>query len=300
MVFYIAIVLYSDIHKISLEFLKIKVEYIIPILALELLAFIVRGIRQRVFLAKLGIKVSMIQSCKIFMAGYSMIATPGGSGEIIKSHFLKQNHGTSFSKTIPLVFIERFHDLLAATTIIAITLFLSYHWEGMAITVLSSSLLVLIYIFLRNMKLMSKIQIKLSTVKILRKFIPTSEFNEGLNSLVTPKITLFGWLISFPSWFIEAISAYFAFLSFGINLNFIDTTQFTFSSTLFGALSLLPGGIGVTEGSLIGLIISKGVQFATASALVLFIRLTSIWFATALGFVSAHYLLNQKNSPTES
>lgn len=281
---------YSDVHKITTQFLRLKTEFIVPILALEVLAFGLRGLRQQKLLACLGIKVSLIESCKVFMAGYSMVATPGGAGEIIKSHFLKQNHGSSFSQTVPLVFIERFHDLLAAVAIIAITLIISYHWQSMLLVVFSSSLLVTIYVILRNTKLLTRVQNRLRKVKFLKKIIPTSEFNDGLNSLITPKMILLGSIISFPSWFLEAVAAYLAFLSFGLNLTFVDTTQFTFSATLFGAFSLLPGGIGITEGSLVGMIVSNGIELATATALVLFIRITTIWFATALGFISAHHV----------
>jgi len=295
MILYIAIALLSDIHKISIQFLKLNVGFIILILGLEVLAFTLRGIRQKYFLFRLGIKMTFFESFEIFMAGYSMIATPGGSGEIIKSHFLKQTHGTSFSKTVPLVFAERFHDLLAVTTIIIITLLASYNWGSMLITIFSVSFLVGIYVLLKNTKLFPRLQNRLLRIKFLKKFVPNSEFNEGLRSLMTPKMTLFGWLVSFPSWFLEAIAVYLAFLSFGQNLTFIVSTQITFTATLFGALSLLPGGIGITEGSLIGLIISRGIEFATASALVLFIRLTSIWFATILGFIFAHRVLRQES-----
>lgn len=294
MIFYIGIVLYSDIHKISAEFMKIKIEYTIPVLLLETVAFLVRGYRQQKLLSSLGIKIPLIQSCKIFIAGYSMVVTPGGAGEIIKSHFFKRNFGTSLSKTFPLVFIERFHDLLAAIIIISVTLFLIFNLQSTIIVIISIILLLGLFTLIRHVKIFTGLQNKLLKIKYLKKIIPGPEFNESVEKLTEYKIMRFSIFISVLSWLIDAISAYFVFLSFGLNLNFIEITQMTFTSTLSGALSFLPGGVGITEGSLIAQLVSKGYQISLASALVLYLRLTSIWFATLFGFIVARDITNRK------
>ena len=53
-----------------------------------------------------------------------MIVTPGGSGQIIKSHFLKEKFNEPIQKSLPLVFVERFLDLITISIIIFITLFI--------------------------------------------------------------------------------------------------------------------------------------------------------------------------------
>ena len=296
MIFYVAIVLYSDIHKISAQFMKLKIEFVIAAVLLEALAFSIRGLRQKIFLDKLGVKMSLISNIRIFVAGYSMVVTPGGSGEVIKSHFLKRNHGASISKTAPMVFIERFHDMLAATTIIVVTLFLTklYFWPSLSIVIITSTLLVIIYGIVRKAKILMRFQNRLLKIKFIKKLVPTQEFNETLISLSNPRIMTTGWLVSTLSWTIDALSAYVAFLAMGIDFGIVDTTQMTFTSTIFGALSFLPGGVGITEGSLIGMLVGKGLEISVASSLVLLLRLTSIWFATTLGFLSTHFVLKQK------
>jgi len=78
------------------------------------------------------------------------------------------------------------------------------------------------------------------------------------------------------------------FLAFGVDLGIAEAIQMYFVSITLGALSFLPGGIGVVEGSLIGTLTTLGINLSVASSLVLFIRFTTIWFATGLGFVAMH------------
>ncbi len=66
------------------------------------------------------------------------------------------------------------------------------------------------------------------------------------------------------------------------------------SSGLVGALSMLPGGLGATETSIIGLLNLKGVDFSLAYSLTLLIRLMTLWFATLLGVISL-FLIERKN-----
>ena len=46
---------------------------------------------------------------------------------------------------------------------------------------------------------------------------------------------------------------------------------------------MLPGGLGSTEATIIGLLKIKGVEINLASSLTLIIRLMTLWFATLLG-----------------
>jgi glycosyltransferase 2 family protein len=56
--------------------------------------------------------------------------------------------------------------------------------------------------------------------------------------------------------------------------------------SLAGALSFLPGGLGVAEASMTGLIRALGdVTKASAAAATVLIRLATLWFAVALGLV---------------
>jgi len=58
--------------------------------------------------------------------------------------------------------------------------------------------------------------------------------------------------------------------------------------TIAGALSFLPGGLGVQEGGMVALLVqtAQGVGGATAAAATFITRLCTLWFAVAVGLVA--------------
>jgi uncharacterized protein (TIRG00374 family) len=62
-------------------------------------------------------------------------------------------------------------------------------------------------------------------------------------------------------------------------------------SILVGAASFIPGGIGVTEGSIVLLLTSLGMEPALAIAASIVSRLVTFWFAMVLGLLALLCLL---------
>jgi len=292
--FYVAFVLYGDINKISEEFSKLKLELIFAVLSLSVISLVVRGYRQYVFLKAIGITISILDNFKLYLAGMAMIVTPLGSGELIKSHYLKENYGEPISKTAPLVLMERFHDFLAATSILCVILAIVFLWQSAVIVGLSAFLLVFIFMIIRNRNLLNKFQKKLSKIKFINKFIPTLEFNESLADLTNSKIVIKAWSISIVAFLFDAMAVYVGFLAFDVDLGYLLTTQMYFTSLVSGALTFLPAGIGVTEASFVALLSLHEIDLSLSSSIVLFTRLTTIWFTTILGFIATRFVLKIK------
>lgn len=288
---YIGFALYSDISKISEHLFKIDPTFLLIILPIEICAFFIRSIRQKILLDDIGVRISFTSNFKLYVAGLSMTITPGGSGSVIKSHFLKKQYDYPNSKTLPLVFVERFHDFLAVTTIIFISLFFSYIWQSFVLVGLSSLFLIIIYSIFRKPILLEKFLSKVKKIKFLSKYIPSLEFNKSLVMLTTWKTTIKAWSISIISWSLEIITFYYVFKAFDIHLNFIESGQIVYTSILVGALSFLPAGLGITEGSLIVLLTERGYELSIVIAAVFMIRIVTVWFATGIGFVFTHRFL---------
>ena len=62
------------------------------------------------------------------------------------------------------------------------------------------------------------------------------------------------------------------------------------AATLIGAISTLPGGLVGTEGSMVALLQQSGIARGAASAGTLIVRLTTLWFAVAVGLVALAWL----------
>ncbi|MGI0056637.1 MAG: flippase-like domain-containing protein, partial [Nitrosarchaeum sp.] len=83
--------------------------------------------------------------------------------------------------------------------------------------------------------------------------------------------------------FTHLVIIYFIFLSYGIDLGFLLSGQIYYTSLIFGTITFIPAGIVVTESSMIGLLLEHNVEFATATLIVIFSRIITMWLTTFIG-----------------
>jgi len=292
--FYVALILFSDAEKISDHFIHIRIELIFLVFLFGISSHIIKSFRQKEFLQIVDEKIPFKKNLIIYLAGLSLIATPGGIGTFIKSKFLKSKFGIPNNKSISVIFLERYHDLLAATSIILFSFLVSFSLISTTLVIISSFLLIVVYLLISNMKTFSFIHNKLLKIKFIAKRLPEVGPDESFFILTRPKAMTKGWLISITGWGLDSLAVYIGFLAFNVDLGYLLTSQIYFTSLGYGILSLIPGGIGVTEGVFDYLLVNQGLDLSIASALVIFTRLTTLWSATIIGLIFTRYALKQK------
>jgi uncharacterized protein (TIRG00374 family) len=93
-------------------------------------------------------------------------------------------------------------------------------------------------------------------------------------------------LLSAVSWFFESLAAYVCVRGLDLDLSLGDTIVVFSLGSLAGAASFLPGGLGVADASMTGLIRLLGdTTRAAAAAATVLIRLATLWYGVALGLV---------------
>ena len=118
-------------------------------------------------------------------------------------------------------------------------------------------------------------------------FEPLSSSHEILNHTLYNKNMLLLSSLSIAYWIVIGTAAFFVVQGFGISTIGLLSMISTYSSSLIvGALSFIPGGIGVAESSLIGLFSVQNIEFSEAIVLVVLIRLFTLWFSTIVGFIA--------------
>lgn len=289
---YVIIAFYSDFEQLDNSFQKIQLFYIPVILVSVVLSIFLKSERQRYLLGKISINISIKESFVIFNAGQSLLVTPGGVGSLIKSHFFKQKFDNSIPKTVAVVLVERFFDLIGIVSLILVFLVFRNFGELLLPSMTISLVLVFIFLIIRNKKLFLKTLSVLSRIPRLSKF--GNSLTESYNSILvlTSKKTMsIIWPFSMLCWMIDALAVYFCFMAFGLKFDILETSLISLTSLILGAVSFLPGGLGVTEISMIGFLTNHKISLSLASALVLFIRLCTLWFSTFAGFLSLRYAL---------
>lgn len=296
LIFYVSIAIYVDIKDLVEHIKEINLIYVIPILLIFTLSLLIKSFRQLYYLKKINVRIPFKTNILIYFAGLSLVITPGGSGEIIKSHFLKKKYGTSISKTLPIVLIERYQDILAIFTVIVLFSVFTNNTDLIIPILIIGIALLVVTLIGKNRSVLEKFQKKIGKIKFLKFFKDSStEFNDSIGSFSSNKSLFYGWLISLVAWLLDGVGIYLSLQAFNLNLNFITSTLIGFSSILFGAISLIPGGVGVTEVSMVQMLNSQGIDIALATAVTIFWRLASIWYSTCIGIIATNFVLKENS-----
>jgi uncharacterized protein (TIRG00374 family) len=127
-------------------------------------------------------------------------------------------------------------------------------------------------------------------VPLLKRFSNNLyEFYEGSFALFRPKVTLIGIVIGMISWLGEGVGMYVLLLGLNVTPGWqtLSIAVFVLSfSTVVGAVSALPGGLGAAEASIAGmLVLLLSLNTDTAAAATLLIRFATLWFGVTIGLI---------------
>ncbi len=268
------------------------------VLLLSLGNYFVRFYKWHYYLNYLKIEIPLKLSMKIFFSGLSMSASPGKMGEVLKSFLLKEISNESISKTAPIILAERITDFLSLT-FITIIVGMYFNYTGMIAYVVLVFFLIVI-IFISNRKLAESTIAFFSKISFVKKHSERIiTLYESSYLLIKPKPLIYMFVISVFSWSFECLGFYLILMNFDPHINLLWPV-FVFSlSIIVGAISMLPGGLGVTEGSLSLILINGGMVKNNAVASTILIRIATLWFAVILGAIVLFILrkdLNKKIS----
>ncbi|MFW9928744.1 MAG: YbhN family protein [Candidatus Thorarchaeota archaeon] len=282
--FYIILTIYGNFNNVIQSFEHFNF-FLLPLLfILSFFTFFARFYKWNYYLRLLSIKISMRESFIIFMSSLIMLATPGALGELFKSYLVKQITGEQISKTAPIIFSERITDLISVI-FIALAGAILYNYGILIMSLLIILFLVLI-IFISNKKVSIKFISLLSRIKFLHKYL--SKINvayESFHSMLKGKSLFFMLFISIVSWSFECLSFYIILISLGLTISVMWAAFVYAFGTIIGSLTMLPGGVGVTDGSFVFLIVQKGFSKNVAVASTFIIRAVTLWFAVGVGAI---------------
>lgn len=292
MIIFVGLALYSDVDQFSNTLIEIDYRFI-PLILVPMTAHLfLLGVRFHLLIRALNISISLKKSVLIYLAGLSLVVTPLGVGQIIKSHIIKKEFGDAISKTAPVILIEKWNELVSVILILIFLTLLNQIIETQIIIVLGIIISIILIGIMRSNSLFSIFKKLLKKIKIFKNFEEIIENSEGtLKTLSSPKNIVEGLVLTVPAKLLEALAVFIAFHALSIQFDFIISTQIFFTAIISGIISFIPGGLIATEGSMLGLITKYGSDFTIAATAVIFIRLVTIWYATFLGFITTKFLI---------
>lgn len=283
-IFYALFLIFTDLSKLNENVQDFQIKFIPLILFLVTSGWLALYLRWTILLKNSGYDVPHKKNFQIFLAGFPLSITPGKIGELLKSQLLKDNFNIPRKITSPIILVERLYN---AVGILIISFFAIWFLDFSGLVILISTCVITgLFLAIRSKKLFLQIIKITSRINFLSKFSDSlSESHDVINMAIKPKIFIISSILSACYWILESIAVYFIFKSFGID--FIDLIQVipTYAtSIILGVASFIPGGIGVVEGTLTGLLNLQGLTLPTAMTLTIFVRLFTIWYSVIVGF----------------
>jgi uncharacterized protein (TIRG00374 family) len=285
----LGLTLLGDLQQVSQLMLAFDWRIFPLVLLFTLFNYGMRFLKWHYYLGQIGAgMISWPQSLRLFVAGFPLAITPGKVGEALKGVWIKKYSGIPVGRGISAVAAERISDgmaVLGLSTLGVITF--PQYWPSFAL-VLAALAAVIALSQIRPAALwLLGVGERLPVIKKFSHQI--REFYEGSFSLFRPRATLVGVGTGLVSWFGEGIGFYLMLTTLGLpeGWNTLSIAVFVLSfSTVVGAASALPGGLGAAEASIAGMLtFLMGVDGPVATAATLLIRLATLWFGIGLGLI---------------
>lgn len=281
---YAALAAFGDAQAVLSAVRTFPIPALAWMIALTLACYFIRALRWRYLLRVTGHRLGLSDSVYIQLSGMTMTVTPGKAGEVLKAFLAREIADVPMGTGIALVFSERLSDVVAVTALSvgAIGVFSGAEYAlGIAAVVLIAGIVVL-----GSKRAHNFVLTLLSRQSWLREHQDSvGAVSDAIRVAMALRVLALSVGLSALAWASEGIAFAICLRTFGFDGLSVPASVAVYTiSTLLGALTFLPGGIGLTEASLAGLLVTSGMSAQDAAAATVLTRVVTLWFGVALGW----------------
>lgn len=280
-----AVVMVEDVATLTDKLADFSWSAFVLALALALANYGLRFLRWQLYLRHQDVRVPVGSSALVFGAGLSLSITPGKIGELLKSWLLRELHDIPPTRTAPVVVAERVTDLIALLVVAVIGV--AVYGVQTTLVIVAAALVgigLLLLAWPRPTHALIELVTRPRFAQKLRA--PLLEIYGGLATLCRPRLLVAATAIAIPAWLAECVGFAAIVNAFpGAHVDLGLALVIYAATTIAGALSFLPGGLGVTEGAMTVMLVKSAARLDRPTAIdaTLLTRLATLWFAVALG-----------------
>ncbi len=300
-VIYGAALIYFGLDTLTAGLRNYRWSMLVVALGLSSLNYLLRFLKWELCLGWLGVRgykgqkqregdapsLSLTRSLQIYLAGLSMSVSPGKLGEVLRSSLLHSSAGVPFARTAPIVVADRLTDLIALVILMLVGL--AEFPEFLVYAAITLGLVSVGVVVLGTPSLFSAL------LDILARLPWIGRFSAKARGLVDSSATLLRLrplailtAISVMGWGLECLGYWAILHGFpGAEASLQLCTFLWATTTVIGALSFLPGGVGATEASLGTMVreFAVGISEPIMLASTLVIRLCTLWYGELVGAI---------------
>ncbi len=285
--------LFGDARQLAMALRDFRWWLVLPILGLTLWNYALRFVKWQLYLRALDLPdLSAGTSGLVFLSGFSMSITPGKVGELIKAVLLRRLTGAPVNRTSAIIAAERITDGLAMIALAAIGL--TQFNYGRPFLALAAILAVAAVLLLQRPHLLAPLLARAERLPVVGPaVVHAAAFLDASNALLRPRLLVIAVVLGTVSWAGGCVAFYLVLIGLGLpaSLHILLVATFVLAvSSIVGAVSMLPGGLGLADASVAGMLIilvtAPEMSHSVAAAATLLIRFATLWFAVLLGLVA--------------
>ena len=223
------------------------------------------------------------------LSWFANCVVPAKLGDAYRGYLLKHNGGVSFSRSFGTIFAERLLDMIVLFGLLVLT-----GWQVFGAQLPPATR----YIFLFGLVLVVLIVAGLAAMRylslLIRRFMPDrlhrvyGHFEQGTLGSLRPAALPLLFVLTTIIWLAESLRLFFVIEAMGgLDLGLPAIIFVALTSSLLTTVPATPGGLGLVEGGIIGVLISPlfGVMKVSAGAAALLDRVINYWSIVVFGLI---------------
>lgn len=254
--------------------------------------FPLRAVRWRILLKSAGVAkdrpLPPLRSLSgiIYLSWFANCIIPAKLGDAYRGYEIKQRTGASFSSAMGTVLAERAFDIVVLALLLVSSLVFIGRLEGPQADVADKMLIIagiLVVLCFAGLAGMWFLRERVHLLLPKRVQLAYLRFQDGI--LGSFRRAPAGGAVTVLVWATEAARMFLVIQALGLGLSFPHAVFLSLANALLTVVPFTPGGLGLVEAGMIGLLMLAGVTKEEAAAAAILDRSISYWSIVAFGFV---------------
>ncbi|MBI1422582.1 MAG: flippase-like domain-containing protein [Gammaproteobacteria bacterium] len=261
--------------------------------------YLLRFVRWQYFLRRAGWRLPLRLHLAYYLAGFALTTTPGKAGETIRSVLLRP-HGIPYPTSLACFFSERLLDVVVVALLAALTT-LAFSADQNFIFILLG-LAFIVFLLLHSpwpLHILEYLQRRLHSKRLQRGLGHLHQLVHDARNFLTLQPLALGLLLGIAAWSLQGYAFYYLLQVIGFEMQLPLAMGIYAISLLAGAVSMIPGGIGATEAAMAIMLAAAGADTHVAVVVPVINRLSTLWFAVAVGLLAAGWLAANRRLSTD-
>ena len=279
------VVLFLNPASVATGLRHFNLALLAPIVAVSILVYVLQGIRWHYLLADVGTRLRLRDTILVNLAGQTITAIVP-LGDLTRAAFASAAGGTEFGTVAATVTVQELsYTLLLVLSALPAILALGYGLAAVVPVVLGIGAIIAI---LTVSPVFCRVHNLLTHIPFLNRVVPAIDELQRETVILLHRPDALAQSVLDAVRVAVAISAFWLILE-GLAPGRIGWWQAAFVlalSTIGGAISLVPGGVGANEASVAALLIFLGFDYGTAGAAAIIQRGLVSGLSLVLGFAS--------------